>query len=247
MKLLSWVRKYLRNWNREKKNKMVKSKSEQEIINKIMQLKPGIIKSIQKAILNSVKDNFLNNYKIAWDQLQEIATPEIKKILQDSFKGCTIEITKSKSTYPDLKMSFLGFDFAFDIKSNESSKEPWYDIARLDTIKKERLDKYSEEFDVVIKYDSDTGELLDIYFEIMRHTVGWNSKCKGVKFRPYDGKLRPKSWDDFRNGNIRWKTEDDFLKGIRNSQVYRWKILISEILVKLLTKEEKEDFKKLFD
>lgn len=228
---------------------MTNKKTTQEIaiINKVLQLKSSIIKSIEDAIHNSVKGDSLNDYKIVWNQLQEIATPQIKKILETSFKGCSIEVTKSKSTYPDLKLNFSGFNFAFDIKSNESSKEPWYDIARLDSIQKERLDKYSEEFDIVIKYDSGTGKLLDIYFEIMRHTVGLNSKCNGVKFRPYDGKLRPKPWADFKNGKLYWPDEEDFLKGIRNSQLYRWKILIKETFVKILTKEEKQEFKKLFD
>ena len=87
---------------------MANKKTTQEIaiINKVLQLKPSIIKSIEEAIHNSVKGNSLNDYKIVWNQLQEIATPQIKKILETSFKGCSIEVTKSKSTYPDLKLNF---------------------------------------------------------------------------------------------------------------------------------------------
>lgn len=226
---------------------MSKSKEEQKIIDQVMKLKSEIIKNVGSAIMSSLKGKSLDGYKIVWNQLQEITIPEIEKIIKKNFSGCVIEVTNSKSTYPDLKMTYKDYDFAFDIKSNESSKEPWYDIARLDSIEKERLNKYSEEFDVVIKYDSQSGKLLDVYFEILRQTVGYNDKSKGVKFRPYDGKLRPKSWNDFAKGKIYWHSHEDFLKGIRNSQIYRWKLLIKDILLKLLSKEEKEEFKKLFE
>jgi hypothetical protein len=212
-----------------------------------MALKPTMQQNVRQAIQHAVKGKTLNDYKIVWDQLQRIATPEIEKLLRKTFPGCTITITRSKSTYPDLKMEYQGFLFAFDIKSNESSKDPWYDIARLDTIEDARLKVYSEEFDLVIKYESKTGALLDIYFAFMRHTVGFMSRCDGVKFRPYDGKLRPKSWADFDAGKVYWNTEDDFLVGIRNARIYRWKLLIKEVLVKMLSKEEKDEFRKLFE
>lgn len=82
---------------------------------------------------------------------------------------------------------------------------------------------------------------------MFREVVGIREECKGVKYRPYDGKLRPKSWDDFENNKIYWATKKDFLTGIRNSIIHRWKENIINILVPLLTNDEKEDFRRLFD
>lgn len=217
------------------------------IHNKIVKLRPDFIKSVVLAINKSVgSKGTLNDYKIVWNQLQEIATQEIEKILKKEFPGCVITIPPSKSTYPDIKMEFNGFKIAIDIKSNESSKDPWYDIARLDSVKEERLNKYDEEYDLVVKYDSETKKLIKIFFEPMRDTVGIREECNGVKYRPYDGKIRPKSWTDFDSGKTYWPTKEKFLEGIEKSRKHGMKELIKEH-AKSLTKEEKEELKKSFD
>ncbi|MBI5222821.1 hypothetical protein HY990_00200 [Candidatus Micrarchaeota archaeon] len=220
-----------------------------ELLHKrIMQRKPEIIDGVKKAISHAIMENRrLDDYKIVWSQLQDIATVPIEKILTKEFPGALFYKTESKSTYPDLKMAFGGKTIAIDIKSNEAQKEPWYDIARLDTILEERLNKFDEEYDLVVKYDSKTGALIDVYFELMRDTVGVRTDCNGVKFRPYDGKLRPKSWSDFASGKTSWGSKDEFLKGLRRSQVYRWKLNIENILLPILSEKEKTEFRKLFD
>lgn len=219
-----------------------------DITNKVNSLRSRIINEVSKAINEYLsKGGKLDNYKIVWNQLQDIASDRIKSILQSEFRRATIEIPDSKSTYPDIKFIYSDVVIAVDIKSNESGKQPWFDIARLDTIVKERIDKYDEEYELLIKYDRETGRLIKLYFEYLRHIVGFNDRSKGVKYRPYDGKLRPKSWEDFDNNVVFWKTKADFLKGIRKSQIYRWKILIKETLLKILGEKEKKEFKKLFE
>lgn len=215
----------------------------------ILDLGPLIIEKVQTAINQEVSSNGgnLDHYEIVWRQLQNIANREIKKLLEEQFPKCKITIPTSKSTYPDLKFEIENYIFAIDIKSNESQKNPWYDIARLDTIISERIEKYDEEYELVVKYDSETKQLLNLYFEYLRCTVGKNGKSGGVKYRPYDGKLRPKTWEDFDNNICYWNSKEEFLEGIKKSQIYRWKVLISETLLKILNKEEKEEFKKLFD
>ena len=213
-----------------------------QIDKKILSLKPQLIKRIREAI---EKEGKLNNYLIVWDQLQKIASLVIVKILKEAFPEAEFTISKSKSTYPDVKMELEGFKVAIDIKSNESSKEPWYDIARLDTIIESRINKFNEEYDLVIKYDSETNKLLKIFFETMRETVGIREECRGVKYRPYDGKVRPKSWADFDNGVVYWKTKDAFLKGIEISKKYRMKELIKEHW-KNLTEEERQEYRDSF-
>lgn len=212
----------------------------------MLSLRDQIIKQVTKAIKDNVGDNELDDYLIVWKQLQGIASPIIKRILEKNFNGAKITIAQSKSTYPDIKMEWGDFKIAIDVKSNESSKEPWYDIARLETIVSSRINKYDEEYDVVIKYDSKTKKLLKIYFETLRDTVGLNKKCGGVKYRPYDGKVRPKNWDEFENGTTYWKTKEAFLIGIAKSIKYRQHELTKEY-IKKLSPEEKKEFRDLFN
>ena len=225
---------------------MIKSKQERflELHKSILALGSEIIKDVTEAINNEVKKSgSLEHYKVVWNQLENLASPQIQKILEKHFPKCKITIGKSKSAYPDIKMEFEGFIFAFDIKSNESSKDPWYDIARLDTIEESRLKKFDEEYDLVVKYDSETRKLLDMYFETLRDTVGIREECQGIKYRPYDGKVRPKSWKDFAEGKTYWSTKEKFIDGIKKSKKYRF-LELTKTHLKGLTKEEKEEFRK---
>jgi hypothetical protein len=216
-----------------------------ELHEKIMTLKPKFIEDVTKAINKEVGDGDLDDYKIVWNQLQDIASPIIKKILEDNFQGVEITIAENKSTYPDVKMEWKGFKIAIDIKSNESSKEPWYDIARLDTIVESRISKFDEEYDLIVKYDRETKKLLEIFFETLRDTVGIREECNGVKYRPYDGKLRPKTWEEFEKGISHWETKEKFLKGIENSKKYRLKELMKKH-AKQLSAKEREEFRNIF-
>lgn len=211
-----------------------------ELNKRLLSLRDQIIKETTTEINKTAKE--LNDYKIVWQQLQDIASPIIERILKANFKGAVFTITESKSTYPDIKMDWNDFSIAIDIKSSESAKDPWYDVARLDTIIKKRIKKYDEEYELVIEYDSKTKKLLKMFFETLRDTVGINKKCKGVKFRPYDGKLRPKTWEEFDKGITYWKTKEAFLDGITNSQKYRWRKLIKTYIDEL-SKEDKKEFK----
>lgn len=226
----------------------MRNKDTTGVINRINSFGPTIVRNVTKAINKKIKKvGELDDYKIVWKQLQDIAVKEIVTILKTNFRGCIITITESKSTYPDIKMKYKGGKFAIDIKSNESQKDPWFDMARLDTVEKKRINSYDEEWELVIKYDSETKKFLKAYFNLFREIVGKRNECDGVKYRPYDGKLRPKNWDDFENNKIYWHTKEDFLKGIRNSKIHRWKELIKKTLIPILTSKEKNRIKKLFD
>lgn len=184
------------------------------------------------------------NYKIIWDHFQRTAIEKIVSIVKEEFPSAEIKVATSKSTYPDIKITYRRDVFAIDIKSNESGKEPWYDIARLDTIFEKRLEKYAEEYDIVIKYDRDTGKVENIFFEQMYRTVGINRKSGGVKYRPYDGKLRPKSWEMFETGKAYWNSKEEFIQAVWKSLNYRRRKYIEQWW-KELPKEDKEELKKL--
>ena len=194
-------------------------------IQKINDLEPILVSEVTRAINYKLRECKLDDYMIVWKQFQNIAVQTITTILENNFVGCKIILPKTKSVYPDIKLEVDGSIFAFDIKSNESQKEPWFDMARLDTLIAGRLNKH-EEWELVIKYDSKTKKLIQIYFGLFREIVGRRNDCNGVKYRPYDGKLRPKSWSDFENRIIYWNSKEEFLHGIENSQKQRWKKLI---------------------
>lgn len=102
------------------------SESLEEIHEKIMKQKTKIILSVKVAISEEInKQKRLEDYKIVWNQLQNIAITPIEKCLSDVFPNAQFNITRSKSTYPDLKMIVGEKIIAIDIKSNEAQKEPW--------------------------------------------------------------------------------------------------------------------------
>ena len=117
--------------------------------------------------------------------------------------------------------------------------------ARLDTILAKRIYKFDEEYDIIIKYDKKSKKVINVYFELLRDTVG-KTKDGGIKYRPYDGKLRPKNWKDFENEVTYWNNKEEFIKEIKRTQIQRWKRYIITIMRPVLTDNEKVEFKKLF-
>ena len=224
------------------------SKSADSTIKKLNDLGPKFVKEVTKAINARLADSDeFKNYEVVWKHLQSIAVETINPILKDELPGCKITVPKSKSTYPDIKLQVQGNTFAIDIKSNEIKKNPWFDMARIDTVVEKRLEKYDEEWELIIKYDIESEKFLKAFFNLFREIVGKREDCKGVKYRPYDGKLRPKSWDDFDNNKIYWHSKKEFLEGIKRSQKNRWKKLIIGTLIPILNDKDKKDFKALFD
>lgn len=191
-----------------------------------------ISNDLSKKILQALrKASTKSDYKTIWNHFQEIVSPIVKKELLSNIDDLieeNINITSSKSTYPDIEVNYHGKKFAIDVKSNEEEKQPWYDIARLDSIKEKRLDIFDEEYDIIIKYSSSTNVIKAVYVEPMYKTVGIRGECNGVKYRPYDGKLRPKSWKMFEKGETYWKTKEEFVEGINKSKINRREELIKE-------------------
>lgn len=194
-----------------------------------------------KALTSGTED-----YITAWKKLQDVAAIEIIKVLKRILPDSEISSPTSKSTYPDIKIINNEGNFAIDIKANESSKDPWFDMARLDTMIEERINKYDEEWELVIKYDSSNGKFVCCYFNLFREVVGIRNECNGIKYRPYDGKVRPKTWSDFSTNTIYWHTKEGFIEGIEKSLKHRWKENIKTHLIPKLSEEEKDEFKNLF-
>lgn len=211
----------------------------------ITQLKSELIEVVSPklvAITDGTKD-----VAIAWKKMQDVAVAEIINVLSKHLPDSKHSSPIAKSTYPDIKIINDEGQFAIDIKVNENSKDPWFDMARLDTMMADRIEKYVEEWEFVIRFDSSNGKFIKAYFNLFREVVGIRTECNGIKYRPYDGKVRPKTWADFDNNKIYWETKEKFLEGIERSLKHRWKENIKAHLVPKLSATEREEFKKLFD
>jgi hypothetical protein len=200
-------------------------------------------KSIIEFIRNGLIDNGQNNanYIVVWKEYEEQSCKLFLEYLKDKI-NINFIIAKSKSVYPEIIIIYDNKQYAFDIKVSVDSANPNYDIARIDTFE-DRMKKYQEEFEIVIKYNVESG-VVDIFIEKLKDVIGYNKKSKGVKYRPYDGKIRPKTWDDFEKNKTYFKSNEELLIGIKNSKINRnkvlfetWKKEFSSEDIKLITGE----------
>lgn len=210
---------------------------------KFERLLPVIRKTVLQDFMGLESPKGLD-YKTIWSHFQKTSIVKVEEIVKKEFPNAQLYATKTKSGFPDIKITYVSKEYAIDIKSGESGREPWYDIARLDTIFEKRLNKYAEEYDIVIKYDKDTGKVENVFVEPMYKTVGKDPKSGGVKFRPYDGKLRPKSWEMFEAEKTYWNSKEDFISAVRKSMYYRRRKYIEEWW-STLPKEEKATLRKV--
>lgn len=71
-------------------------------------------------------------------------------------------------------------------------------------------------------------EVTNVYIEPTYKSIGYRAASGGVLYRPYDGKLRPKSWEDFESGEFYWKDIVHFKRGLEASRNFRRKSFIAE-------------------
>jgi len=216
------------------------------------------IPDLRKQILASFsKIGVQSGYRSAWEDFEQVVNPVIIDFLRKPPLGIT-EIcpprskskksncyreASSKSSYPDLKIIFNGKPYAIDVKSGEAGKkEPWYDMGRIDSYVQKRINQFEAEYCITVKWrylgtkafkkmaDIEAGaiEVVDVFIEPSYKSVGISSKSQGILYRPYDGKIRPKSWIDFETLRNYWTNKEHFLNGLAASQVYRWQTYIVE-------------------
>jgi hypothetical protein len=173
-----------------------------------------------------------SGFRSVWEHFEEIINPILIRFLTQaplSIPEANITVAKSKSTYPDLKILFRGNLYAIDVKSGEDKTDPWYDIGRLDTYQEKRLDKYADEFSVVVRWKGrKPSQVVNVYIEPVYRTVGFKESADGILYRPYDGKLRPKPWVYFDQGKSFWKDKEHFKQGFAASKNFRQKSYILE-------------------
>mgnify|MGYP002682130744 CR=1 FL=1 len=119
-------------------------------------LKTEIVRVVTEKL--SVKSKEAHHLATAWRQMEEDAVDEIISLLKKHLSTSVITKAKSKSVYPDIKITNTEGVFAIDIKVSVDSQDPWYDMARLDTVLEARIHKYVEEWELVIKYRGTDGE-----------------------------------------------------------------------------------------
>src|SRR6185369_16971942 len=158
------------------------------------------------------------DYRLIWGHFESIALQILTECLKSppfNIPVADIISPTGKSTYPDLKVILGGARYAIDVKSGYSAKkDPWYDMGRLDTYEKEHLRKYKAEYYVTVRWKNKKApEVVDVYIEPVYQSVAYREKYKGVYYRPYDGKIRPKLWTEFEAGTSYFKNKEEFEKG----------------------------------
>jgi hypothetical protein len=183
--------------------------------------KTNIIEFIYSELTLMSQNNieYITVWKEYEDQVCKLFLDYLKNNIEFSFSKA-----KSKSVYPEVTIDVDGKKYAFDIKVSVDTQDPQYDIARLDTFE-DRMKKYTDEYEIVIKYNINSG-VVSVFIEKLKDVVGYHKKSKGVKYRPYDGKIRPKTWDDFEKNKTYFDNHEELLIGIKKSKMYRNKILV---------------------
>lgn len=196
-----------------------------------------------------------SGYRSAWEDFEQVINPIIIEFLQKPPLGITEKCpprskskklncykeAQGKSSYPDLKIIFNGKLYAIDVKSGEAGKkEPWYDMGRIDSYIQKRINQFEAEYCITVKWrylgakafkrmqDVEAGalEVVDVFIEPSYKSVGISSRTQGILYRPYDGKIRPKSWADFEAMSSYWTDKEHFLRGLAVSQIHRWQTYI---------------------
>jgi len=163
------------------------------------------------------------NYEVVWKEYQTQVCDKFIEYLKEN--GYTnISVTVKKSTYPEFTVVEGKDKYAFDVKVSVDTQNPSYDIARLDTFST-RLNEYKNEYEVIVKYNINSG-VAAVYFESLYNVIGIHRNTKGmVKFRPYDGKVRPKTWEDFDNNKSYFNSKSELIQGIKKAKIFRNKQL----------------------
>jgi hypothetical protein len=121
-----------------------------------------------------------------------------------------------------MKVRFQGKDYAIDMKSGEDGRNPWYDMGRLDTFEEKHLQKYNYEYYISVRWKNHVKpEVVNVYIEPAYQSVGYHKPSGGILFRPYDGKIRPKCWQDFDSGKSYWVDKKSFISGFVLAKNYR--------------------------
>lgn len=181
---------------------------------------------ITSLILNYLTEQTQNNenYEVVWKEYQtQVCEILIEYLKENGYSD--ILVTTKKSTYPEFTVVEGKNKYAFDVKVSVDTQNPAYDIARLDTFSK-RLNVYKNEYEIIVKYSINSGAI-DVYFEPLHNVIGIHRNKQGiVKFRPYDGKVRPKTWEDFDNNINHFNNKLELMNGIRQAQIFRNKQLV---------------------
>ncbi|HKC63082.1 MAG TPA: hypothetical protein VKB86_05565 [Pyrinomonadaceae bacterium] len=186
------------------------------------------IPKLRRQILAKFKSHHTQaGFRSVWEHFEDVINPILISFLTNSplsIPRSDIKEPPSKSTYPDLKVSYRNNMYAIDVKSGEYHKNPWYDIGRLATYEEKRLSKYKAEYSVVVRWRGRNPiEVVDVYIEPTYRTIGYRAASNGVLYRPYDGKIRPKPWAEFEAGTSHWKNEEHFKRGLESSLNY-WRM-----------------------
>jgi hypothetical protein len=173
------------------------------------------------------------SYSIDWQKIEkpaiEILQSEIQAIFSDSVQ---FEPANNKNKYPDLKITYLGKNYAIDIKSVYFNGElsSRNDLGTMFSYV-EKKEKYSQQFFLFIRYiknpdGSDTYKIKDVFLNFFWQDVGQRSDRESAEYREKDGNLRPKPWRMFEANQSHYPTEKEFEIALNKAGVIRAKNII---------------------
>lgn len=205
----------------------------------------SLLPSLQSQILDEFRNQqTIQGYRSAWEHFEDVIKPIFISHLQQAplnIPKNQIREAQSKSVYPDLEITFEGNLYAIDIKSGEHGQNPWYDMGRLDTYEEKHIKKYAAEYCVTVRWSGrNPPTVIQVYIEPSYKSAGYKDSYKGVLYRPYDGKIRPKSWEDFDKGVCYWSTEEEFKQGLEIAKIHRQMLYIIEWYRKMNEHQRKE-------
>jgi hypothetical protein len=205
-------------------------------IQTIKKLKKEIIAISESAIKKLDIDN--KSFKVIWELYEAQLQIDLIEFLKRNLPNSQISPARHKNDYPDISIENFEGRFAIDIKVHVSDIDPGFDMGRMDSYEIDRYKKFVEEWEIVVKFDRKSNALEKTYFITFHEAVG-KRKDGGVKYRKYDGQLRPKGWKAFDKEKSHWESREEFLKKL-NATKKLWEGINLKALVGKLNKQERK-------
>lgn len=197
-----------------------------------------LLKYLKKNLPKKIESKDYSNYETFGKEIEKPLSYIIKNYLNKMKITYEAKPAKNKNAFPDLMLTINKNNYAFEYKAGISHTNPENDMGTLNAYK-DKISKFGDNiYCIFIKYEinpvTEKIQIDDIYFDKIYRFIGNSSKNKNMlKHRKKDGNLRPKSWKDFSNNKVYFKSLNDFERAMKVTQIYRSEQIIYEHLKKL--------------
>ena len=234
-------------WFNSPKNLNRVKKSQAHIRRKIARNKYIIIKI--KKLLSCKKIQKLINHCMKYETFGKDIEEPIQKFLEKKLKNIKFQFASNKNVYPDIKLP--DYDISIDIKSGSTKNKDGdifkkvtnscNDLGTINSWINKKIHQSKKHYLIFVKYTPDDYgnniKIDEIYFNHIYYFVGMKNNI--LSYREKDGNLRPKSFHEFNNSNI--KDYKHFLECLHNTDKIRAKKICKkkyDYLKNILSEEE---------